>query len=79
VLIRCRHGINHSALVAGLVLRERGWDGEEVIAAIRRARPGALTNPYFLDLICDWPDDPMGRFRHMTAPLANNDLGSDSG
>ena len=48
VLIRCRHGINRSALVAGLVLREHGWDGEDVIDGLRRARRGALNNPYFL-------------------------------
>lgn len=59
VFIRCRHGINRSALIAALLLRARGWSGAEDIDTIRRARPGALTNPYFCDLIRHWPDDPM--------------------
>ena len=59
VLVRCRHGINRSALIAALVLVTRGTDPQETIDTIRLARPGALTNPYFVELIHTWPHDPM--------------------
>ena len=59
VYIRCRHGLNRSALVAALALRAHGWPAEEAVAAIRDARPGALSNPYFVDLLRAWPQDPM--------------------
>ena len=59
VLIRCRHGLNRSALIAALVLKGRGWSPETAIAAARQARPGALSNPYFADLVWAWPRDPM--------------------
>lgn len=59
VLIRCRHGLNRSALVAALLLRRHGWTPDAAIDVVRRARPGALSNPYFVDLVTTWPDDPM--------------------
>ena len=59
MLMRCRHGLNRSALIAALVLRGRGWSPEVAIDAVRQARPGALSNPYFADLVGAWPRDPM--------------------
>ena len=59
VLIRCRHGLNRSALIAALVLVVRGWTPDEAVDVVRRARPGALSNPYFADLVRSWPEDPM--------------------
>ena len=59
VLIRCRHGLNRSALIAALVLRGRGWTSDDAITAVRQVRPGALSNPYFADLVATWPEDPM--------------------
>ena len=59
VYIRCRHGLNRSALVAALALRTHGWQVEQAVAAIRDARPGALGNPYFGALVHAWPRDPM--------------------
>jgi hypothetical protein len=59
VFIRCRHGINRSALIAALLLHARGWSAGDAIDTIRRAQPEALTNPDFRDLIRRWPHDPM--------------------
>jgi len=38
VLISCAHGINRSALVAGLTLKQLGWTGERAIRLMRRRR-----------------------------------------
>jgi hypothetical protein len=59
VLVRCRHGVNRSALVVCLALRraDHGW--AEAVALVRAVRPGALTNPYYLDLVATYPEDPM--------------------
>jgi predicted protein tyrosine phosphatase len=59
VLVRCRHGVNRSALVVCLALRREGHGWTEVVALVRGARPRALTNPYFLDLVAIYPEDPM--------------------
>jgi hypothetical protein len=59
VLVRCRHGVNRSALVVCLALRQEGLSGAEVVEFVRTARPGVLTNPYFVDLIANDPRDPM--------------------
>ena len=59
VLIRCRHGLNRSALIAALVLVARGWTPDEAVDVVRRARRGALSNPYFANLVRSWPVDPM--------------------
>ena len=81
VLIRCRHGCNRSALIAALLLRSRGLDPQQAIGMIRRARPGALTNPYFVDLIHEWPHDPMRRSAAVTqgAPARGSTLTPDNG
>jgi hypothetical protein len=59
VLVRCRHGLNRSGLVAGLLLRGCGWSPDAALQAVRAARPGALGNPYFAALVATWPGDPM--------------------
>ena len=59
VLIRCRHGLNRSALIAALTLRNHGDSAHRAMEQIRSKRPGALSNPYFADLIAHWPNDPM--------------------
>jgi hypothetical protein len=51
VFVMCTQGFNRSALVAGLILRELGAEPQAVIEAIRRARPGALTNQTFVRLL----------------------------
>lgn len=61
VLVRCRHGLNRSALVACLVLVEQGaLAPPDAIAQVRRVRPGALNNPYFVALVVRDPAEPMG-------------------
>ena len=47
VLSHCRMGFNRSALVAGLIMTHLGMSGEEVVAMLRRKRPGALFNENF--------------------------------
>ncbi len=47
VLSHCGMGFNRSALVAGLILVQRGLTGSEAVARIRRQRPGALFNETF--------------------------------
>lgn len=47
VLSHCGMGFNRSALVAGLILREMGMSGEEVVRYLRQRRPGALFNEVF--------------------------------
>jgi predicted protein tyrosine phosphatase len=58
VWVRCRYGLNRSALVTGLALRRRGWGNSEVMRRLRQIRPGALTNPYFVDLLATCPEEP---------------------
>jgi hypothetical protein len=58
VLVRCRYGLNRSALVVGLALVRRGWPAADVVHRLRSVRPGALTNPYFVDLLATSPDEP---------------------
>jgi hypothetical protein len=55
---RCLYGLNRSALVTGLALRRRGWGSSEVVDRLRAVRPGALTNPYFVDLLATYPEEP---------------------
>lgn len=38
VLIRCKAGRQRSCLVAGLILRDLGYDGEKTVRLLRRAR-----------------------------------------
>jgi hypothetical protein len=47
VLSHCGMGFNRSALVAGVILVQRGLSGAEAVARIRRRRPGALFNETF--------------------------------
>jgi hypothetical protein len=47
VLSHCGMGFNRSALVAGLILCRLGHPGPDVVARLRRARPGALFNSCF--------------------------------
>lgn len=52
VLSTCHLGKNRSSLVAGLALRNLGWNPERVIKTIRRARGGdALSNEWFEQII----------------------------
>jgi len=51
VIVACTHGLNRSALVAGIILRELGVPGEEAMRRIRAARPGALNNRTFEALL----------------------------
>lgn len=51
VWIRCRFGRNRSALVAALVLVAEGATAREAVRAVRRARPGALSNPTFVRVV----------------------------
>jgi protein-tyrosine phosphatase len=47
VLSHCGMGYNRSALVAGLILRDFGLSGPDVVARIRARRQGALYNERF--------------------------------
>lgn len=47
IYIMCTHGMNRSGLVTGLLLRTLGIAGDEAIARVRAARPGALSNQHF--------------------------------
>ena len=47
VLSHCGMGFNRSALVAGLILVERGMPGALAVARLRERRPGALYNDGF--------------------------------
>ena len=47
VLSHCGMGFNRSALVAGLILVQRGMKGADAVARIRSRRPGALFNETF--------------------------------
>jgi len=46
VLVHCDAGMNRSALIAARVLMAQGMDAEEVIARMRAARPGCLSEWY---------------------------------
>jgi protein-tyrosine phosphatase len=51
IVVTCAMGLNRSGLVSALALMEMGVPVEDAIGAIRRARPGALGNPYFVQLL----------------------------
>ena len=52
VLVTCLMGMNRSGLITALVLRRFfGMSADEAIARIRRARPGALSNALFVEMI----------------------------
>jgi len=45
VLVHCRAGLGRSGMIAARTLVELGWTAEDAIAAVRRARPGAIETP----------------------------------
>lgn len=49
VLSHCGMGFNRSALVAGLILRYLGMEGEAAVSHLRQKRPGALFNQVFAE------------------------------
>lgn len=52
VLVHCYAGLNRSGLVNALVVRRlKGVSGAELVAYIRRRRPGALSNRRFVQHI----------------------------
>ncbi len=51
LFVMCQHGMNRSGLVAALVLRSLGLSGAEAVARIVTARPGALSNEAFRELV----------------------------
>lgn len=52
VLVTCWQGRNRSGLVCALALKRLyRWDPRACIAAVRAARPNALTNPAFRRLV----------------------------
>jgi hypothetical protein len=54
IYIFCQYGMNRSGLITGMLLRALGVETEDALAAIRRARPGALSNHTFCALVADW-------------------------
>jgi protein-tyrosine phosphatase len=55
VLAHCSMGFNRSALMAGLILTELGYDGPSAIARLRERRPGALYNERFAEYLSSLP------------------------
>ncbi len=51
IYVMCTHGMNRSGLVTGLILRSLGVDGPGAVERIRLARPGALSNLHFRDML----------------------------
>ncbi len=51
VLAHCSMGYNRSGLVAGLVLKAMGMEGEAAVTRIRERRPGALYNDCYAEYI----------------------------
>jgi protein-tyrosine phosphatase len=51
VLAHCSMGFNRSALVAGLILTELGYDGPAAVERLRQRRPGALYNEQFANYL----------------------------
>ncbi|MGI8926032.1 MAG: hypothetical protein ACR2HN_05215 [Tepidiformaceae bacterium] len=47
----CQQGLNRSGLLTGLLLGELGFTGEEALARILNARPGAFSNQAFRRLV----------------------------
>ena len=55
VLAHCTMGFNRSALVAGVILTELGFDGPAAVARLRERRPGALYNDRFAEYLASVP------------------------
>jgi len=52
VLVTCWMGKNRSALVTALTLHMlTGWSGRDIIKHIKKVRPQALTNDYFVRIL----------------------------
>jgi protein-tyrosine phosphatase len=53
VLVTCNMGYNRSGLVTAIALMrlQRSKSTADIIASIRAVRPGALSNPYFVDFL----------------------------
>ena len=62
VVITCAAGLNRSGLVMALTLLELGVEPRRAIDVIRRARPGALCNPHFEQLILNLRGRSLVRF-----------------
>jgi protein-tyrosine phosphatase len=55
VLAHCSMGFNRSALVAGLILTELGYEGAAALDRLRSRRPGALYNERFAEYLATVP------------------------
>ena len=55
VLAHCSMGFNRSALVAGLILTELGYEGPAAVERLRSRRPGALYNDRFAEYLASVP------------------------
>ncbi len=55
VLAHCSMGFNRSALLAGLILVELGYDGAGAVERLRTRRPGALFNERFAEYLASLP------------------------
>jgi protein-tyrosine phosphatase len=52
VLVHCIAGKNRSGLICALTVRRAlGLSGAAAVAHVRHCRPGALTNPYFVEYL----------------------------
>lgn len=51
IYVMCQHGMNRSGLVSGLILRGLGFEPREAIERVRAARPGALANDAFRQML----------------------------
>lgn len=65
VLVTCWQGINRSGLVSALALHKlTGASGEACIKRVQERRPGALTNPWFVETLSEIP----ARRKRVAAP-----------
>jgi hypothetical protein len=71
VLSHCGMGFNRSALVAGLILVQRGMSGAEAVARIRERRPGALFNETFERYLLSLPAGRNAGSAPWVAPTTN--------
>jgi len=60
VYVMCKQGLNRSGLVSALLLRALGTPSSVVLEVIRAARPGALNNVTFADLVAGEPGGARG-------------------
>jgi protein-tyrosine phosphatase len=53
VLVHCMYGLNRSSLLAAyaIAMRYPNMSGKEILALIRKSRPGALHNALFADAV----------------------------